>query len=532
MQEIVEQIIDFLRGIWIKRRYIMIATWLICPLGWYWVAQMPNIYGSTARVYVDTQSLLRPLLRGITVETNPEYQVRLMVDTLLSRANLERISRMTDLDVQAKNKEEYDEVIAHLKSKLKINPIGRENQYRLSIQDKDPQLAKNIVQSTLTVFIENTLGESRRDSGSAQKFITSQILDYEKRLLASETRLTKFKQANSELLFSSPGGYYSALKAEKSRLKEAQLQLRELQSQLDSATAQLAGEEPIFGLTSSKINNNSSLSTAYDSRISQLEQALDALLLRYTNQYPDVKSIEHRLDQLNEKRTAEIKQYYDSISSQSGSTQSTISSIDKNPVYQEIKIQVNRLKNQVLSLNVRVNEYKTRVNELESKVHTIPEIEAALVDLDRGYSITKQKYEDLLSRRETAKIAQQADENTSKIQFRVLDPPIAATQALGPPRYLYFAAVTFIGIAVGVGLSLLLSQLNPTVTSAKQLSMATGVPIFGQVMANANLGLQRWHKKKRLLFMFSNLLLLTVLSLFVGFFMFPSLIQIPLSRIL
>ena len=153
MQEILEQIIDYLKGIWIKRRYIMISTWLICPLGWYFIAAMPDVYESEARVYVDTQSLLRPLLRGLTVETNPQTQIRLMVKTLLSRPNLERISRMTDLDVQANTNEEYEAIIARLKNDLKISTAGRENIYTLSIDDKNPEMAKNIVQSALTVFI-------------------------------------------------------------------------------------------------------------------------------------------------------------------------------------------------------------------------------------------------------------------------------------------------------------------------------------------------------------------------------------------
>ena len=41
MQELLEQIVDYLKGIWIKRRYIIIATWAICPIGWYLVAQLP-----------------------------------------------------------------------------------------------------------------------------------------------------------------------------------------------------------------------------------------------------------------------------------------------------------------------------------------------------------------------------------------------------------------------------------------------------------------------------------------------------------
>ena len=60
MQEVLEQLLDYLKGIWIKRRYIMIATWLICPPSWFFISQLEDVYESEARVYADTQSILKP----------------------------------------------------------------------------------------------------------------------------------------------------------------------------------------------------------------------------------------------------------------------------------------------------------------------------------------------------------------------------------------------------------------------------------------------------------------------------------------
>ena len=529
MQEIIEQGIDYLKGIWIKRRYIMVATWIICPIGWYFVAQMDDVYESEARVYVDTQSLLRPLLRGLTVETNPQVQIQLMVKTLLSRPNLERISRMTDLDVQANTEQEYEEILNRLKKDIKISRAGRDNIYTLSITDKDPETAKNIVQSALTVFIENTLGESRNESDSAQKFLDNQIREYEARLLADESKLTAFKQKYGDVLLSDNGGYYNALKAEKEQLSRAELDLTEAETRLSSAEAQLLGEEPIFGLFSSKVENSQRVTTTFDTRIAQLEENLDTLLLRYTVNHPDVKELQRRLDELNKQRDTEINKYYESVKGTT-SSQPSISSIDKNPVYQELKIQVNQYKNEVASLTVRVNNYRQRVANLESKIHTLPEIEAELVALNRGYDITKSQYDELLIRKETATLAEEANQTTDKIQFNIIDPPRAAAEPSGPPRMLFFIGVTVVGLLVGAGLSLLFSQLNPVVTSSNLLTRSTGIPVFGVVSATENLGLKQWNQKKTLVFVLSNALLFTMLVGFIVFFSFPEAVQAPLKR--
>lgn len=527
MQEIFEEMIDYLKGIWLKRRYIIIATWLICPMGWYFVALMPNVYQSEARVFVDTQSLLRPLLRGLTVETDPNTQIRLMIKTLLSRPNLERISRMTDLDVQATNTAEYEEIIKDLKENIKISSGGSENIYTLSIENKEPIMAKNIVQSALTVFIENTLGETRSDSDSAQKFLNTQIKDYESRLSAAEARLTAFKQKYSGILPNQSGGYYSNLNASKENLKSIELEILENKTRLESAKQQLSQSVGVAANSDNKIKSETSIQTTFDSRIKELEVQLDGLSLRYTDKHPDVIEVTRSLAHLNKQRSAEIEKYL----AQSNEDNKGVTRLSANPVIQEVQIQVNQLENLIASLNVRADDYRQRVIELESKIHTLPEIEAQLIALNRGYEITKSKYEEILSRKETAQLAQQADETTDKIQFRVIDPPRVATKPSGPKRFILFGVVGVLGLGVGIGLSFIMSQLTPVATSTTQLTKVTGVPIFGVVSANENLGLQKWHKKKTIIFIGSNILLFGLLLMFISYFLFPDLIQAPLKRI-
>jgi len=529
MQEIIEQIIDYSKGIWLKRRFIIISTWLICPLAWVLISQLDNVYESEARVYADTQSILGPLLKGLTVKNDPEIQIRLMIKTLLSRPNLERITRMTDLDVQANTPKAYEALIEDLKSNIIIEKTGgrRENIFTITYKNKDPEMAKNVVNSALTVFIENTLGENRNDSNSAQKFLDTQIKDYENRLLAAESRLTDFKQKYSGVLPDQYGGYYQKLNIVKEQLKITELNLLEQETQLKSAKAQLGSSPSSSDTSQNKIMNSNTIQTTYDDRISELEASLDSLQLRYTEMHPDVKEVKRRLEHLTNQRSKEIDEYLNAT--ENGDNKLSTS---QNPVIQQLQIQVNQLENLVASTTVRANDYRQQVKELESKIHILPEIEAELTSLDRGYEITKNKYEELLNRKETAQLAQQADETTNPIQFRVIDPPRAPTEPAGPKRILFLIAATIFGFGVGVGLSLLFSQINPVVTSSSQVSKLTGIPIFGVVSATENLGLQRWHKRKTLIFIISNSVLLIMLAFFILYAIAPDTILAPIRGVL
>lgn len=530
MQEIIEQIVDYLKGIWLKRRFIIISTWLICPLAWVFISQLDNVYESEARIYADTQSILGPLLKGLTVKTDPEVQIRLMIKTLLSRPNLERITRMTDLDVQANTPEAYEELIEDLKTDIIIRKTGgrNENIFTITYKNKDPEMAKNVVNSALTVFIENTLGENRSDSTSAQKFLDTQIKEYENRLLAAESRLTSFKQKYSDVLPDQYGGYYQKLNIVKEQLKIVELNLLEQETQLKSAKAQLNTSPVDTTNSQNNIMNSNSIQTTYDDRISELETSLDSLQLRYTEMHPDVKEVKRRLEHLTQQRSKEIEEYLSATKDGNSSKLST----SQNPVIQQLQIQVNQLENQIASTAVRADDYRQQVKDLESKIHILPEIEAELTSLNRGYEITKGKYEELLNRKETAQLAQQADETTNPIQFRVIDPPRAATEPAGPKRILFLVGSTIFAFGVGVGLSLLFSQINPVVTSSMQASKATGIPVFGIVSASENLGLQKWHRKKTLIFIISNSVLLIMLAFFILYAIAPNAILAPIRGIL
>ncbi len=97
-------------AVWRRRWHVMIVSWLVCAFGWAYVAKLPDMYISTARIYVDTQTLLGPLLKGIAVQSDLEPEVAMMERTLLSRPNLAEVARATDLDLEVTTPEEIEKL--------------------------------------------------------------------------------------------------------------------------------------------------------------------------------------------------------------------------------------------------------------------------------------------------------------------------------------------------------------------------------------------------------------------------------------
>src|SRR5919106_1430363 len=98
MNGIYGQLLFYANALWRRRWYAVGVAWLMCLVGWGLVAVIPDTYRASGRIYVDTASLLRPLLSGIAVETDLEAEVEMMQLTLLSRPNLLKVAEMTGLD--------------------------------------------------------------------------------------------------------------------------------------------------------------------------------------------------------------------------------------------------------------------------------------------------------------------------------------------------------------------------------------------------------------------------------------------------
>ena len=242
MDEVIKQLLGYARGMWKFRWPGLLLAWVVTLIGVVYIFRIPDQYEASARIYVDTQSILKPLMAGLAVQPNVDQQISMLSRTLLSRPNLEKLVRMADLDLNVTDPVERDELISKLGRAIQIRNAGRDNLYTLAIRDKEQEKAKRVVQSLTSMFVESSLGASRKDTDSAKSFLDEQIRRYELKLEEAEARLKAFRLRNIELR--NPDGKDSASRVADAagQLQAAQLQLREAENARESIQRQLAAE--------------------------------------------------------------------------------------------------------------------------------------------------------------------------------------------------------------------------------------------------------------------------------------------------
>ena len=188
MNDVFVQFTSYIGGVWNRRWHVLAVAWLVSGAGWTAVASLPDRYESSARIYVDMDTMLGPLMKGIAVEMNLFQQIDIMRRTLLSRPNLEKIILMTDLDITVKTDEDKERLIDEMTAKIDVVQQGR-NLFQISYMDEERGLTKRVVQAVMQIFVEGNLGASRKDMETTRRFLEGQIRSYEQQLVEAESRL-------------------------------------------------------------------------------------------------------------------------------------------------------------------------------------------------------------------------------------------------------------------------------------------------------------------------------------------------------
>ncbi len=469
MNEIVEQILIAARAVWRRRWLAVSAMWIVAVVGVAAVWLAPNRYEASARVYVDTQTVLKPLMQGLAFQPDTDQQVRMLAKTLVSRPNVERILKATHSTAPAAGVA-HEQAIDHMIDRIKVDSSGS-NLYVISVRDTDPAAAKAVVASLVDLFVGNGTEAKQRDSSEAGSFIDEQIKSYESKLSEAENKLKDFKIRNFGVSGVSAQDYFARTSAVADEVTRLQIAYAAAEQSRDALKRELAGEDP--HLPADAMNPAiPPMPTELDSRIDAQKKQLDELLRKYTEAHPDVISARQTIRQLEAQRAAERAAVRAGKSTGSAAT---------SPVFQRIRVSLADAEANVASLGSQLAAQQARLADLRASAGKVPQAEAELAQLNRDYDVIRKNYEMLVSRRESASLGVKMDESDQLADFRVIEPPHVAPKAVFPDRTALSVLFMLASLGAGIALAYALSLVYPTFSTPKQLENVTKRPVIGMI---------------------------------------------------
>jgi polysaccharide chain length determinant protein (PEP-CTERM system associated) len=484
---LVAQVWDEIASAWRYRWYAMLLAALASLAGWLLVFSLPDRYEALASVFVDTRTSLKPVLQGLTVEQDVDAELNFVRQSLLAGPELLRIAHEGGVLPPGIDARQQEALVADMATRIDISvhsASGREEDrttagsiYRVVYQDRNRARSLRVAGILLDTLVNETLGGKREGSQSAQQFLEAQIQDYEKRLRAAEDRLASFKSRHIGLMPTEQGGYFAQLQKESEAAAAIRTKLAEAQSRRVILTKQLHGDVAVAASGSPAQSGPAGGRGNQDtlSRIDEAQSKLDELLLRFTDQHPDVIAARQTLEDLKKRRASEIEGLR-----QGDATAAATSRASSNPVYQSVQLALNQVDVDVADLNTELLQHESKVAELKRMLDTAPQVEAEFAQLNRDYDVNKAQYTALLGSLQKARLGERADDAGS-IRFEVVQPPTASLRPVWPRRGFLLFVVLVGAFGAGAALAYGLSYLHPVVSSASSLAQSTGVRVIGQV---------------------------------------------------
>ena len=471
----------YLSGLWKYRVSGLVATLICGVLGIILTVVLPGNYEATARAYVDTKSILQPLMQGMTVQPDVQGQIQMMARTLVSRPNLEAIVQATGLDREVKTQKDREALLQTLEKNIKFKPAGGTNFYSLEYRNPDQQTALKVVNLLLETFVKAARTGKTSDTQHAVDFIDQEITKAKETLLKTEAALKEFKIQHIEVMPNLAQDYVA---------RSADIQ-RELQ------TARLEYRQAV--------NSRS----AIRARLEAARKKLDDLLVRYTDAHPDVINTRSTIRDLERELVRESNRPADPRPGRGKVP---------NRLYQEMSIAMAEADAKVASLAARVSEAEAQSKRAREIALAIPKVEAEYIQLNRDYDSNKQNYEKLLQRRDAARLAGSIEENTGSREFRVVDPPRVSPKPVSPNRPLLLVGTFVVSIILGLAVALVRELANPAYYEPNALKAATNVPLFGAITRYRDEATLRADRRKSMRFISACALYTGVIVLLILFY--------------
>lgn len=435
-----------------------VVTLLILALGFVW----PKMYQAGATVFADQQNIIAPLLEGQAEITRPDAdQLAILRDRLLSPAVLGQVLLDTKQVASLDDRFAVDPKLRQLQSAISIEEVGR-NHFRISYKSKDQRKALDMATAVVNAFVRDSAQTKRQESREAFLFIDSQVKTYQSQLQEAENRLKEFRTDNpgaSEVLSSG-------------RISELRSSMEELNLELQTAVTRRNGLQQQLSQESQSISRQYR-TDAYRDAMIQAQSRLDTLRLSYQETYPDIVALKQQIE--------DLKQAMARAESDPSTDNSQVSAA--NPVYQRLKSDLAEAQVTVRTLQMRLDSTRKLIGEERGQSKDNAEFQARLAELTRDYTVTKSIYEDMLERREKARLSMALDVQGQGVTYKIKEPPVYPNSPIGLRFMHFFLAAPILGLLVPIGLLVAYIQLDPRIRFVQKIqdSVPEGVHLLAVI---------------------------------------------------
>lgn len=312
------------------------------------------------------------------------------------------------------------------------------NVIKVAFQHESPEISQKVVSLLINFLLEKHLEIFSNPQAS---FLEKQAIAYERQLNDSKTQLQKFKQQHGlSSLFEEQKLLLEQRRDLDASFKEIHNQRQGLVSQLAALEAQIAQVSDSIPLAS--VSGRQKVIDDAKTNLLTLRLEKEKLSTKYKDSSRRIRDISN-----------EIVTVEGFIREQEANLPDTVT-MGKNPVYQELEIEIHKSTSLLGSLKTQTREIQQQLQQLDRKLVSLDEHEKELKTLELKVESDQDNYRMYLSKVEEARVSEQMDQlkmaNIRVIQEAVVPAkPIKPKKALNIGLSIIVGAITALLVALG-----------------------------------------------------------------------------------
>ena len=447
----------------------VITSISLLALGTVW----PKNYTAKTTIIVDEKNIIDPLLAGRAVAVDVTVYKKLAAQILYSRKTLLKIletggwleNNPSDLDIEKMSE--------RVMKKTRIVGAGR-NLVRIEYTDVNAVRAYKVTKKYGELFINDSVISKEEESRAAFEFINKQVKEYHTKLTDVETKIKIYRSENPDARPGDEAQVSTRINELRESIEKTSLDYQEAKIKLTSLEKQLSGEADI----TISLSREGQIRT----RMAELHSKLDTLRLNYHESYPDIVRIKEQIEQLRNSIVSEKgRRLKAKAEAKAGGEIYVDEGISSSPLYEKLRAGISETKTEVETLRTRLKERKARLKHELDRSKRIHGGEATMVELTRDYQVNRDIYQDLLRRRENARVSMNLNRDRQETVIKTHEPAVIPLRPNGL-RFIHFMIGGIIfGLALPFGVLYGFQQVDPRIRNSGIITEKNNIPVIAHI---------------------------------------------------
>lgn len=458
------------------RRGTMLAIFALISLTLLTVAFFwQKTYVSSVTLFVDDTNIVKPLLDGVAASSSQRDKASIAKEVLFSREILEKIVDTMAANGSTNTAIQKEEMMIEIVNRTSVQNINS-TLLVISFEDKSPKVAYDVVRLYADLFLDKTMRAQSVESSDAFEFIVNQVETYRGKLEDAELRLENFRAEYPGARPGTEGNVDERIIELRRQLEQTELQYGEMNQRRKSLSAELANESSTL--------EQEYRESQFREQINELQAQIDLLRLNYTDDYPDIIRLKQQIADFTQLAQGEAARR--SQARQNGAAGGTFSingavysgASNLSPVYQALRGDLSRATAETNSLRSRMTQTRALLEKELSRAEQSTRVERELAELTRDYTINKEIYEELVKRRESARVSMSLGLEKQGVLYRIQE----AANFPVLPNGLRFMHIALAGLLLGFALPVVyligFLKLDPRIRTASAITDDLQLPLL------------------------------------------------------